>query len=261
MDELLSELLESADEEKGDRGQVGVVAGSVDKSGSPALVAESALRTGSDLVKVLTSEAVAAVVDGYSENVDVSRYTGDHLSVDSASKVAELGAWSDVLVVGPGLSEPDRDAVRQVVAEAEVPLVVDADAIEPVLAEPTSLSEAVLTPDGVEVAQIEDAHGSVAAFAEESGAVVVSTGETDEIYAGDERLTNETGSPSMTVGGTGDVLAGAVASMIGQGLDRRDAAKLGAWTVGTAGERAAEAYGIGVVATDVVERIPTAMAV
>lgn len=259
MDELLSELLETDDEEKGDRGRVGVLGGSVDKSGSPALVGEAALRTGSDLVKVLTSERVADVVDGYSENVDVSHYSGDHLSADSVSKATELGAWGDVLVVGPGLSEPDRDAVRRVVAGVTVPLVVDADAIEPTLADPSSLSEAVVTPDGVEVGMIEDAHGSLEAFAEEAGAVVVSTGATDVIYAGDERLTNETGTPSMTVGGTGDVLAGAVASMVGQGLDRRDAARLGAWTVGRAGERAAEAYGIGMTATDVVERIPAAM--
>ncbi len=82
------------------------------------------------------------------------------------------------------------------------------------------------------------------------------TGAVDEIVTGGERIANETGTAAMTVAGTGDTLAGIVASLLGQGMDRRDAAELGAWILGESGELATAAYGPGVVATDVIERIP-----
>lgn len=257
MEALLNELAEAADAEKGDRGRVGVIAGSAEMAGPPALVGEAALRTGSDLVKVLTSETALAAVAGFSENFMVGRFTGDHLSVDSVSMATEIADWSDVLVVGPGLAKPDQEAVRRIVADAPVPVVVDADAIRP--ATEVASPETVFTPDAAEVSRIEDDYGSLEAFADETRAVVISKGAPDEIYDGDDRWTNETGTPAMTVGGTGDIMAGVVSSLIGQGLDLPEAARLAAWTVGTAGERATEAYGIGLMATDVVERIPEAM--
>lgn len=258
MEELLTGLVAEDDTEKGERGRVGVVAGCVGHAGPPALTGEAAIRTGSDLAKIVTSERVLTAVAGFSENLIVDRYTGDHLSEGSVSKVGELDAWSDVMVVGPGLSEPDPEAVRRIVDDASVPLVVDADAVEPALAA-ESFSRSVFTPDANEADKITDAYGSLEAFSKETGAVVVSTGSSDEIYAGDEYWTNDTGTPSMTVAGTGDTMAGIVASLIGQGLDRVDAARLGTWLVGTAGERATEEYGIGLMATDIIERIPRVM--
>lgn len=254
----MTELFEEDDAEKGDRGQVGVVAGCVGHAGPPALVAEAALRTGSDLAKIVTSEEVLTAVAGFSENLVVERYTGDHLSEGSVSKVRELGTWSDALVIGPGLSEPDPEAIQQILDEVSVPTVIDADAVEPAL-ERESFSRAVFTPDAHEVDQITDSYDSLESFSKRTGAVVISTGASDEIYAGDERWTNETGTSSMTVGGTGDTLAGIIGSLLGQGLDRFDAARLGAWLVGTAGERATEEYGIGLMATDIIDHIPEVM--
>lgn len=209
-------------------------------------------------MKVLTSEEVLTVVAGSSDDLIVNRYTGDHLSEDSVSKALELGEWGDVLVVGPGLSEPDPEAVRQIVRDTSVPLVVDADAVEPAL--DVELSRAVFTPNGEESVKIEEAYGSLAAFAEETGAVVVSTGSSDEIHASGERWSNDAGSSEMAVGGTGDVMAGVIASILGQGFDRVEAARLGTWVVGAVGERAAEEYSIGLTATDVVERFPELLA-
>lgn len=259
MEELLAELAEAPDAEKGDRGCVGVIAGSIDQAGPPALTGKAALRAGSDLVKILTSEEVLPVVAGYSENLIVSRYTGDHLSEDSVSKARDIEAWSDALVIGPGLSEPDQAAVQEIVSAVSIPLVVDADAIEPALT--ANFSNAVFTPDAKETTHIKDAFGSLEDFAQQTQTVVVSKGATDEIYTGTDVWTNERGTPAMTVGGTGDILAGVIASAIGQGLDRTNAARLGAWTVGAAGERATEAYGNGLMATDIIDEIPRAMAV
>ena len=89
--------------------------------------------------------------------------------------------------------------------------------------------------------------------------MVLLNGKVDRIYADGEERTSETGDPTMTVGGTGDVLTGVVASLIGQGLENSEAALLGAWINGRAGEKAAEKYGNGALATDMVEKIPEAM--
>lgn len=257
MEELLSELTDWRGTGKGDRGRVGIVAGSVDQAGPAALSGQASLRTGTDVVDILTSEEVLHVVAGFSENLNVGRYTGDHLSSDSVSKATTLAEWSDVLAIGPGLSEPDQDAIQEIVSSVSVPVVVDADAIGPAVG--ASFSEAVFLPDSHEADIIRESYDSLEAFSKETGAVVLSTGDTDVIYAGDETWTNETGTSALTVAGTGDTLAGIVTSLLGQGLSRVEAARLGAWILGSAGELAAETYGIGLTATDVIERIPEAM--
>lgn len=258
MEELLADLFERDEMEKGGRGRVGVVGGCVEHAGPPALAGQAALRTGSDLVKIVTSEDVLTAVAGFSENLVVERYTGDYLTEGSVSKVLELDDWSDVILVGPGLSQPNPGAVERIVAEASVPVVVDADAILPVL-ESGPFPNAIFTPDAHEVDQITEAYDSLEAFSERTGAVVVSTGSSDQIYDGDASWTNETGTPTMTVGGTGDTLAGIVASLVGQGLDRSEAARLGTWLIGKAGERTDAKYGIGMTATDLIEAIPEEM--
>lgn len=257
MDELLSRLSTDAGTVKGENGRVGVVAGSVDYAGPPALAGHAALRTGTDVVRVLTSEEVLAVVAGYSPNLLTSRHTGDHLHEDSVSKATTLAEWSDALVIGPGLFDPDDAAIRRIVEAVEVPLVVDADAIVPAL--DADFGEAVFTPDAMEVEEIEARFDSLESFSTETGAVVVSTGSADEIIDGDRRWENDTGTPSMTVAGTGDTLSGVIASLLGQGSSLTDAARLGTWTLGTAGELAAEEWGTGMMATDLIERIPEAM--
>ncbi|ELY40260.1 hypothetical protein C496_11827 [Natronorubrum tibetense GA33] len=93
-------------------------------------------------------------------------------------------------------------------------------------------------------------------ISEETGAVVTLTGNVDEIVADGERERNETGTSALTVAGTGDTMAGITASLLGQGMDRGDAAELGAWILGKSGELATAEYGPGVLATDVIDRIP-----
>ena len=84
-------------------------------------------------------------------------------------------------------------------------------------------------------------------------------GETDRIYTEKEVFENETGHETMTVGDTGDILAGVIGSLISQGLKLDEAALLGAWINGRAGELAAKELGNGALATDIVEKIPEAM--
>ena len=257
MDDLLDRLSADAGTTKGENGRIGVVTGSVDYAGPPALAGHAALRTGTDVVQVLTSEEVLSVVAGYSPNLLTSRHTGDHLHTDSVSKATTLADWSDAMVIGPGLFDPDEEAIRRIVETVSVPLVVDADAIVPAL--DADFGEAVFTPDTTEVTEMEERYDLLDAFSLKTGAVVVSTGEDDVIIDGDRRWENETGTPAMTVAGTGDTLAGVIASLLGQRMDSTDAGRLGTWILGTAGELAADEWGTGMMATDVIEAIPEVM--
>ncbi|WP_436924514.1 NAD(P)H-hydrate dehydratase [Halosimplex amylolyticum] len=256
MEELLSKLDSGPHSEKGDNGRLGIVGGSIEFAGPPALAGLAALRTGSDVAKVLTSEVAIEVVAGFSPNLLTNRFTGDVLTPDSVGKVLTVAEWSDALVVGPGLETPNPEAIRQVVDGVDVPTVVDATAIGPALG--ADFEGMVLTPDGAEVERIEDEHGSLDEFVRATGAVVVSKGAEDVIFDGDDRYVNDEGTPAMTVAGTGDTLAGVVGSLLGQGLEPVDAARLGPWIVGRAGELAADEYGSGMVATDVIDRVPAA---
>jgi hydroxyethylthiazole kinase-like uncharacterized protein yjeF len=269
--ELIDRLPPSG-QSKGDSGRVGVVAGSVEFPGPPVLAGEAALRTGADVAKVLTSEEILNAIGGYTPNLLLGRYTGEHLSGDSAGKALALAEWGDALVVGPGLGQPSRKAVGRILSEAGVPLVVDADAIQPALGALSeggnsadrgpargSFSEAVFTPDDHEIDQIEREYDSLEAFSAATDAVVVAKGAEDRILRGDDQWTNETGTAALTVAGTGDTLAGILGALLGAGFGRVDAARLATWVIGRAGELAAEEYGVGITATDVVERIPAAV--
>ncbi|MFB6147877.1 MAG: NAD(P)H-hydrate dehydratase [Candidatus Nanohaloarchaea archaeon] len=255
MQELLEKLERKPGSHKGENGRVAVIAGSVDYTGAPAIASRAALRTGCDLVKLLVPEAISDVVASYSENFIVESYQGNYFGSQTLEAAEEFAEWSDALVVGPGLGQPEEEALQQLLSGVEVPAVVDADAIGPgCLVEPGNL---VFTPHSSEAEEIEEERGSLSEFAEK-GAVILQKGPVDQVYSG-EKYRNRTGTPAMTVGGTGDALSGVVASLLSRGLNRTDAARLGAWINGRAGELAADEYGNGMLATDLVERIPDAI--
>lgn len=254
MERLLQTLPHVSGTTKGDNGRVGVVGGSIDFPGQPTITGMAALRTGSDVVKTLTSEEVHPIVASHSPNLLAGRYSGQRFADGAADRALELGEWADALVIGPGLLDAEAAAVERTITGTGVPVVVDAAAID--LAMDADLSGTVFTPDDREKERITEEYGSLEEFSETTGAVVVWTGDVDTIVVEGKRSTNETGTSALTVAGTGDTMAGIIAALIGQGLDRENAAELGAWIVGKAGELATAEKGNGVIATDVIERIP-----
>ena len=239
--------------------RVGVIGGGIGFPGQPALVGQAALRSGADDVRVLVSEEIHAIVAGYSPNLLVSRYPGERFGEAATERAVEFGSEVDALVIGPGFADADAAKVRETISRVDAAIVVDALAIGPTLEgewDDDGLSETVFTPDENEKGKIVDAYGDLETFSTETGAVVVSTGDVDEIIADGERLINETGTSALSVAGTGDTMTGIVASFLAQGMDRTEAAELGVWILGKAGELATADQGPGVVATDVIERIP-----
>ncbi|MFA9504692.1 NAD(P)H-hydrate dehydratase [Natrinema sp. H-ect1] len=257
MGRLQQTLSNVSDDTGRDNGRVGIVGSSVAYPNQPALAGRAALRTGSDHVRAFVPEPIYEVVAGHSPNLLVDHHGHESFADDAIERTLEVAEWADAVVIGPGLVDADPDAVCEAVDRIETPTVVDALAIEPALE--ADLSNVILTPSGSEDDPIYEAYGSLEAFSEETGAVVTLTGGVDEIVAEGDRIENETGTSAMTVAGTGDTMAGITASLLGQGTDRREAAELGAWILGKTGELATAEYGPGVVATDVIERIPKAI--
>lgn len=254
MDQLLETLPSARGAEAASSGRVGVVGGSVGFPGQPTLTSLAALRAGADAAKALVCEDIYTAVASHSPNVLAEPFEGRRYDDDAVERALELDGWVEAFVVGPGLVDADADAVRRTVEAVEVPTVVDADAIDPVLHD--DLSNAVVTPDDNEVDRIEEEYDSLEEFTTATGAVAVAKSDVDVVVADGERRTNDTGSPVMSVVGTGDAMAGVIAALLVQGLGRTDAAELGAWVVGKAGESATIERGNGVVATDVIDNIP-----
>jgi len=254
---------------KGDFGRV-VVVGGGPYTGAPALSSIAALRAGADLVFCCVPEAVADEVQGYSPDLIVDAYAGERFRparVEDALETAnEYDA--DTVLLGPGLGDAEEtlDAAREFLTRYEGDVVVDADAIQVVPDTLPREGETLCTPHQGELVAMggprSDDHDEraelVTEFAANLGVTLLVKGAYDVISNGDETRLNRTGNPGMTVGGTGDVLAGATAALAST-LDGLDAAAIAAYANGSAGDMAVEEKGYGLLASDLPDRLPEAM--
>lgn len=249
MEELFEKLGRPSDSHKGENGKVLVIGGSRKFTGAPALTAQAALRAGADLVKVLTAEEAKTVVQGFSENLIVESY-GDRFNESSLEKALKMEEWADTTVIGPGLSDFEHSSMVKFGKKADT-LVIDAGAIEPL----KDTKDNIFTPHSGEAESLIDGYSGLQTFTSATGNTVLLKGKLDEIYSGEDIFENDTGCAGMTVGGTGDVLAGVVAAFRSQDLDRREACRLAAYVNGVAGEKAYDKFGNGLLATDIIAEI------
>ena len=249
---------------KGDNGCILVIGGGA-YSGAPALAALAALRTGADIVTVAAPLSVADIIASFSPNLIISPLTSDVLVPDDVPIVTELILKHDVVVIGMGLgkSELTNRAIRAIIPLCKR-IVIDADALG---ALEFPLEGGIITPHagefkllcGAEVPKDWKKRAAVVKkFAKENNVVVLLKGKTDMISDGASIKLNRTGNAGMTVGGTGDVLAGIVGALYAKN-NAFDAAVAGAFINGKAGDLAFERYGVGLLATDVIDNIPKAM--
>ena len=262
---------------KGENGRVLVVGGGP-YAGAPALTARAALRAGADLLEVACPASVAATVQAYSPNLIVHPLSGERLTPSHLDDIDALARAADVTVLGPGLggATETADTVAAFLESHTGRVVVDADALRVVPAVDTD-AEVICTPHqgefekmGGETAADPTARAArVRAFADEIGHTLLVKGRHDVIAGAemgvgvnDDVMTvrlNRTGNPGMTVGGTGDVLAGVVGAFAAR-TTPLSAAAAGAYANGLAGDAAAEKHGTGLVATDLIDHLPQAIA-
>lgn len=264
-----------ADGHKGTFGSVLVVAGSRGMSGAAVLCGSAAVRGGAGLVRVACPADIQAVVASGNPCYMTTGLTGADQADEYADQVFGLSESADVVAIGPGLGRSDaiRDTVAGQVLAGDKPLVLDADAINVLSPVPEKLRErgrpTVLTPHPGEFARL--LNGTTAqvqanrlnlaiGFAQQWNVVLVLKGQHTIVTDGSRVYVNGTGNPGMGTGGTGDVLTGLVAALIGQGMTAFDAAVLGVWVHGRAGDLAADAIGMtALCAADVLSHLPMAL--
>jgi NAD(P)H-hydrate epimerase len=268
-----------ADAHKRSVGSVAILGGSEGMSGAVILTARGAVRTGAGYATVGLSRTIEPTVSAVLPEVLTKILTDEpHLVHDAWTAFKEIVDRADSIAVGPGLGDGDEQQalVRAVLEEASQPVVVDADGLN-VLARDTSPLEGrsaptVLTPHPAELARLlrtetsavqDDRVTAARNAAERFGCTVVLKGYRSVIADSSGRIfVNSTGSPHLATAGTGDVLTGVIAALVAAGLGDAEAAWAGAHVHGVAGEvAAARNDGHGVVAWDVAEAIPQAIAV
>jgi ADP-dependent NAD(P)H-hydrate dehydratase len=264
------------DAHKGDFGRVLVIAGSRGMSGAAVLTTTAALRGGAGLVRVAVPQDILPIVAASNPcymTAPLPQDANGRLAA-SADELLELAQDSDAVAAGPGLGRSPAlvttlaGFVRRLVA----PLVLDADGLNAFADDTKALGRhggpLVITPHPGEFARllktdtkaVQDKRTELAAgFAAEHKLVVVLKGHGTVVTDGRRVFVNPTSNPGMATGGTGDVLTGVIAALLGQGLEPFAAAQLGAYVHGLAGDLACRDLGeVGMIASDLLTYLPRA---
>ena len=254
---------------KGTFGKLLVIAGSENMSGAAYFSAKSAYASGCGLVRIFTSEENRSVLQTSLPEAILSTYSSKKFDV---TVLNEAMKWADVIVCGPGIgtSAIAHQIVKNVIKNASVPVVFDADALN-IIAEDTTIllkphTEMVLTPHLGEMSRLTGDAVSflqmnlIAAcqeFAREYNVISVLKDEHTVIsipYG--QTYLNLSGNQGMATAGSGDVLAGIIGGLMAQKLSGEIAAPLGVYLHGLAGDAMVEALGYaGLMASDIIDGI------
>lgn len=265
------------DSHKGHYGRILIIAGSVGLSGAATLATLGALRGGAGLVTVGVPAGIYAIVASkVPEAMPTPLPASDRaVAAEALDRVKALAEASDIVAVGPGLSRDSGviDIVRGLLA-GDRPLVIDADGLNVLVGKTHLLTQArmpiVITPHPGElsrlleepVAKIQDNRLAAArdAAARFRCVVVLKGARTVVATPGGDAFIVPTGNPGMATGGMGDVLTGAIAALIGQGMVPPEAAYTGAYLHGLAGDLIATERGpVGMLASEVADHLPVAI--
>lgn len=275
---IAKKLKRPATAHKGTFGRVFILAGSRGMTGAAHLAGMAALRSGAGLVTIGVPDAVYLIIAKRDSEPMVRPLPSTPqgtLSLKGLPEIRRFCATQDVLAIGPGLSQQitTQKLIRKVLQATQLPLVVDADGLNALKGNHKILDacrgRAVLTPHPGEFVRVfggklddSDVLRKKRAWdaAQKHGVVIVLKGHHTVIAApeGDCHI-NTTGNPGMATAGSGDVLTGMIAALMGQGLPYFEAACLGAHVHGLAGDMAAEKIGqTSLTAGDLLRFLPEA---
>jgi ADP-dependent NAD(P)H-hydrate dehydratase / NAD(P)H-hydrate epimerase len=265
-----------AESNKGSYGHVLVIGGSLGKAGAAAMAGISALRVGAGLSTVATPKSVLPTVAGFYPElmtVPLPETEAGTIATAAGQRIQEILKGITVLAIGPGISRDPQTAalVRSLVANHNVPMVIDADGLNAFQGQTNKLNgrdrTIVITPHPGEMARLvgcsivdvqEDRLGVARRFAAEHQLIVVLKGHRTLVVQPDgEAWVNVTGNPGMATGGTGDILTGMVAGMIAQHpANPRLATAAAVYLHGVAGDSIREIVGeYPMVATDLLRGV------
>lgn len=259
----------AADARKGDHGRLVIAGGSDRYSGVLALSGLAALRAGADLVLLVAPRRAADIAATFSPDLITIPTPEPH--PEPTLVLAEV-ARADALVLGGGVGRTSQAhaALREIIRGCDKPMVLDAEALHAIAGEKDILvgKRALLTPNPGEFSALtggpwpaEEAARELAvrALASSRASSVIVKGRRDVISDASEISVDEAGSPFLTKGGHGDLLAGACGALLARGASPFDAARAGALIVGRAGELAGREFEESTLASDALARIPDAL--
>ena len=264
--------------QKGDYGKVLVIAGSAGMTGAAYLSSQTAVTTGSGLVTLAVPSSLNGAMEAKTTEVmtvPLSDKNG-RISAGAIDEILKRVDKADTVLIGPGLGRCDdvSEVVESVLEYSKVPVIIDADGINAVAENMKALSSCtcpvIFTPHTVEMSRltglereyIEDNRLVTAKeFAEENGVTLILKGHHTIVTGQDgEQYINITGNSGLATGGSGDVLAGTVASLVSRGINETVASAMAVYIHGLAGDIAKDKYGIeSVTASKVMECIPCAL--
>jgi NAD(P)H-hydrate epimerase len=259
------------DSHKGDNGRILVIGGGP-FTGAPALAGLAAYRTGVDLVRIAVPENCYQVIASFSPNFIVHPLDGSNLKSSHLKALVKYADNVECVLIGPGAGAESETlrTISKFIKTCAKPLVIDADAIKSVGKNSGVLSgkTGIITPHRREFELLvgrdtptdeQERAKNVSDLARRTGLTVILKGRTDVISDGARTKLNKTGNVAMSVGGTGDVLAGICAALLAKGMEPFDAARLAAFMNGASGDLSFQRKGLGLVASDVVEDIPNVL--
>ncbi len=267
----------SSSSHKGDNGRLLVVGGSADYSGAPAIAGMAAIGAGADLVYVASPKNAAEAIKSTSPDLIVKSLEGDKLSLEHLDEILQLSENVDAVLIGPGAGiDEDTSKLFNVLAtKIKKPVVLDADALKQVeMSLIKNRKDIILTPhifefksffnvsddlkldlDSYDFKRVDENITKFQQITRQIKGTVIVKGQHDLILSGTKFRINKSGNSGMTVGGTGDALAGITTSLLSQNLNAFDSACLGVFINGLAGEEAFKEKGNGFSATDLVSYI------
>jgi ADP-dependent NAD(P)H-hydrate dehydratase / NAD(P)H-hydrate epimerase len=250
---------------KGENGRVLIIGGGP-FTGAPALAAMAALRSGIDIVTVASPKA--EIIAGFSPNLIVKEVGKERITLKDVKTLIDLISQHDSVVIGPGLGvDPETTRAVSKLISASDNLTLDADGLSSLAISEYKADSIVVTPHQGEFAALtghtnlnglQERIEAVKAFSREWNVITLLKGRIDIISDGMKYRLNKTGNAGMTVGGTGDVLAGLVGAFSTR-LDKMQAASTAAYLNGCAGDLAFSRRGYGLLATDLIDFIPDAL--
>ena len=262
------------DAHKGAAGLVLIVAGSRGMAGAAALAGNAALRSGAGLVKIATANVALDTVAGLAPCCTTAPLPDDGASVsrEAAPIVLKLAEGWQAIGMGPGMGQTEgvSGVVLAILAHTTIPVVLDADGLNVLGKHAQSVfrdrrAPLIVTPHPGEAARLLGATAKEIQADREAaavrlaalGAVAVLKGAGTIVCDGERMYVNTTGNPGMATAGAGDVLTGLVTALVAAGMAPFDAAVLGVWAHGRAGDMAAERWGIlGLTALDILSCVP-----
>ena len=253
---------------KYDYGSLLIIGGSNLYHGSPALAGLVALRSGVDLVTIVAPERAADLIASFSPDLITYPLEGDYIEKKHIPTVMRFCENKTAVIIGGGMCREKKilTAIRELLKRIDLPTVVDADAIHAIARNKKLIKKNfILTPHTHEFyvltgkkpnEKLKERIELVKKASSLMKSTILLKGFIDVISDGKRTAINRTGNQFMTKGGTGDILAGICGSLLAQGVNCFDAACAAAFINGKAGDLAAKNRKQGLLATDLIEKIP-----